>query len=85
MSDRNDIALLKPDQMLAKVVQDLYFGNSKPALTLRVAENESNIVTLRDAINENKDWQKSMNKLVIGTLISSVGGLIAIIVELIRH
>jgi hypothetical protein len=77
---------LTPNELFSKIVKDLYFGNGKPALTERMKTVEDQQNMFRDSLEKAEKWQAGMNKLVIGTLISSVGGLILIIIDLlIRH
>jgi hypothetical protein len=80
-----ELLIMKPGDLLAKLVRDVYFGNGKPALTLRIASVEDQQDMFQNALDESKKWQSSATKLLIASLISSIGGLIAIIVELIRH
>ena len=78
---------LTPNELFSKIVKDLYFGNGKPALTERMKTVEDQQNMFRDSLEKAEKWQAGMNKLVIGTLISSVGGLILIIIDLLflRH
>jgi hypothetical protein len=60
---------------LKRIEKDLYFGNGKPALTIRMEVMEEKV----DSISSN------LSKLVwlmVGTLVSSVGGLI---IALVTH
>lgn len=79
----HELSVMTPSELLKKLVTDVYFGNGKPALTVRVAGIEDQQTVFEKALEKQEQWQKSMNKLVIGTLISSVGGLMLIIVEMI--
>lgn len=86
MSDVNESILLLPhDKLVAKMAQDMYFGNGKPALTVRIALQEEAMETVQTHIAEIKDNQKNSNRLLVGTLISSLGGAILMVFELIKH
>jgi hypothetical protein len=63
------------EQLLHKIEQDLYFGNGKPALTIRIEVTEEKVETIN----------RNLSKLVwlaLGTAASSVG---ALVVALIAH
>ena len=62
---------LAPNELFSKIVKDLYFGNGKPALTERIKTVEDQQTMFKDAFEKAEKWQGGMNKLVIGTLISS--------------
>lgn len=83
-ADSNDAIILLPhDQLVSKIAKDLYFGNGKPALTVRIALQEENMEQVQSDIGEIKDNQKSFNRLLLGTLISSIGGVLLVGVEVI--
>lgn len=85
MSEPNEAILLMPhDKLVAKMAQDMYFGNGKPALTVRIALQEEAMETVQANIQEIKDNHKLAIRLVFGTLISSLGGLVLIGVELYK-
>lgn len=79
------LTALSPGEMLKKVFTDMYFGNGKPALTLRVAAVEDEQSVLKDTLEEMKKWQERMTAVLIGTLLTSVGGLLVIVVDMLRH
>lgn len=84
--NEHDISVLSPAEMLKKLVTDVYFGNGKPALTIRVAGIEDEQEVIKLALQEQKDWQKNITKVLIGTLLSSIGGLILVCIQLaLRH
>jgi hypothetical protein len=86
VSDNNEaISLLPHEELVRKMARDLYFGNGKPALTVRMALQEEAMQTVQSDITEIKDVHKANQKLIIGTLISSLGGLLLIVVELLKH
>ena len=83
MSDvENELSILTPNEMLRKIFKDLYFGNGKPALTLRVSSLEEQGEMIKEVLEKQEEWQSRMTTFMIGTLVSSVGGLILICVEL---
>lgn len=84
-NNAHELSILSPNELLKKVVTDLYFGNGKPALTLRVAGIEDELTVLKQALDKQEKWQQKMNNLLIGTLISSVGGLLLVVIEMLRH
>jgi len=73
------------DELFGKVIKDLYFGNGKPALTVRIALQEDAMDRVEKNIVEIKENHKQAIRLVIATLISSIGGLIMIGVELYKN
>ena len=77
---------LSPNELFVKIVKDIYFGNSKPSLTERMKTVEAQQTMFKDSLDKAEKWQAGMNKLVIGTLISSIGGLVLIIINLlVKH
>lgn len=77
---------LSPNELFVKIVKDIYFGNSKPSLTERMKTVEAQQTMFKDSLDKAEKWQAGMNKLVIGTLISSIGGLVLIIIDLlVKH
>lgn len=86
MSDiSNDLILVMPsEKLIAKMAQDMYLGNGKPALTVRMALQEENMGQVQTDIGYIKAGQEKFNRLIIATMLSSIGGLIAIVVELVR-
>lgn len=85
-TESNDELLgLSDGQLLRKLVKDVYFGNGKPALTVRMALQEGEMATVHSNIADIKKGMEKSNTLVIGTLLSSVGGLIMIGVEIYLH
>jgi len=77
---------LSPNELFVKIVKDIYFGNSKPSLTERMKTVEDQQTMFKDSLDKAEKWQAGMNKLVIGTLISSIGGLVLIIIDLlVKH
>ena len=80
-----DVSILSPSELLKKIMVDLYFGNGKPALTLRVAGIEDQQEMFKEALEAQTKWQSRMTTLLIGTLVSSVGGLFVIVIELLKH
>jgi hypothetical protein len=79
------ISLMPHNELVQKMARDLYFGNGKPALTVRMALQEENMEQVQTDIREIKDVHKANQKLIIGTLVSSLGGLFLIVVELLKH
>lgn len=83
---KEELSVLSPGEMLRKIFTDLYFGNGKPALLLRVQANEDELTVIQKTLEDHNQWQRKMTTLLIGTLISSVGGLIGVIVAIVlRH
>jgi hypothetical protein len=77
---------LSPNELFVKIVKDIYFGNSKPSLTERMKTVEDQQTMFKDSLDKAEKWQAGMNKLVIVTLISSIGGLVLIIINLlVKH
>lgn len=77
---------LSPNELFVKIVKDIYFGNSKPSLTERMKTVEDQQTMFKDSLDKAEKWQAGMNKLVIVTLISSIGGLVLIIIDLlVKH
>lgn len=77
---------LSPNELFVKIVKDIYFGNSKPSLTERMKTVEAQQTMFKDSLDKAEKWQAGMNKLVIVTLISSIGGLVLIIIDLlVKH
>jgi hypothetical protein len=56
------------EECLRRIERDLYFGNGKPALTIRIEVTEEKV----DTINRNLS---KLVWLVLGTLVSSLGAL----------
>lgn len=77
------LSLMPHGELVQKMARDLYFGNGKPALTVRMALQEENMEQVQMHIADIKDNQRRFGFLVMGTLISSIGGLIGIIVVIL--
>lgn len=77
------LSLMPHSELVQKMARDLYFGNGKPALTVRMALQEENMEQVQTHIADIKDNQRRFGFLVVGTLISSIGGLIGIIVVIL--
>lgn len=78
-ADEQSIFLLPHDKLVQKMAVDMYLGEGRdnPALTVRVALLEDSMETIRDV-------HKANQKLIIGTLLSSLGGLVLIVIELLK-
>lgn len=86
MSGSNEeLSILNQEQMLSKIIKDLYFGNGKPALILRVAGIEEQLAVLKETLDKQEKWQSNVNRLMVGTLLSSLGGAILVIIEMIKR
>lgn len=75
---------LTREQLIDKAIQDLFFGNGKMALVFRVALVEERSKVISSTVKEIKDGQARTQRLLVGTLISSLGGAILMIFELIK-
>jgi len=84
-SNNEEISFLPHEQLVQKMAKDLYFGNGKPALTVRIALQEEQMDTVHKNITEIKKGQERFTVMIIGTLLSSIGGLIMIGVELYKN
>lgn len=85
-TETNDEILLLPHgSLVQKMAKDLYFGNGKPALTVRLALQEEQMLTVHSDITEIKKGQQRSTNLLIGTLLSSIGGLFLMGLELYLH
>jgi len=84
-SNNEEISFLPHEQLVQKMAKDLYFGNGKPALTVRIALQEEQMDTVHKNITEIKKGQERFTIMIIGTLLSSIGGLIMIGVELYKN
>lgn len=88
MSDGTEAAiiLLPHEKLVQKMAVDMYIGEGKdnPPIVTRVALLEDGMETVKDSITEIKDTHKANQKLIIGTLISSVGGLLVMLFELLK-
>ncbi len=86
MSGSNEeLSILSQEQMLSKIIKDLYFGNGKPALILRVAGIEEQLAVLKETLDKQEKWQSNVNRLMVGTLLSTLGGAILVIIEMIKR
>lgn len=89
MSDSGNeaIILLPHEKLVQKLAVDVYLGDGKdnPPLVTRVALLEDGMETVKNDITEIKDTHKQNQKLIIGTLVSSLGGLFLIVIELLKH
>ncbi len=86
MSGSNEeLSILNQEQMLSKIIKDLYFGIGKPALILRVAGIEEQLAVLKETLDKQEKWQSNVNRLMVGTLLSSLGGAILVIIEMIKR
>jgi hypothetical protein len=83
-SDNDALSILPHEELVRKMAKDLYFGNGKPALTVRIALQEESMLTVEKNIKEIKENQSRSNTLLITTLISSIGGLIMMGLELYK-
>jgi hypothetical protein len=84
-AESNDaIELLPHNELVKKMAKDLYLGNGKPALTVRMALQEENMEQVQSDISDIKTGLQKFNILVFATMLSSIGGLIAIVVELVK-
>lgn len=81
----DDLYGLSDSQMTRKLARDVYFGNGKPALTVRMALLEGEMTTVHSNIDEIKSGQRAATKMMISTLISSIMALIGICVEIALH
>jgi hypothetical protein len=52
---------------------DLYRGNGKPGLTVRVALNEQEIATVKETVDEIKSDSKAMKRMLIGLILTILG------------
>lgn len=69
-------------RMLQKHDQDLYRGNGKPALTVRMAIAEKDIENMQKAADEIRGDSKAIKLMVLTTLLAIAGD---IIVKLVMH
>lgn len=84
-TDTATIDLLPQSELVKKMAKDLYFGNGQPALFTKVALQEEATETIKTDISDIKRSQQKFTFLLLGTLLTSSGALIAIVIELLRH
>jgi cob(I)alamin adenosyltransferase len=73
-------------RMLRKHDQDLYQGNGKPALTVRMALAEKEIETVNKTVCEIREDSKAIKRMVLGAGLTTVAAVAAdIIVRLVMH
>lgn len=66
-------AILSPNGMLTKMFRDMYFGNGKPSITVRMETVENNQENMTERV---ANIEKLLNKamwLLITTLLGSLG------------
>ena len=69
------------DELFAKLVQDMWFGNGKDSVTQRLSDLEKQVTYLTTSLKAQKDFQAKVMWAVLGGAFASVAGLIVIILD----